>query len=99
MLTIGGIWVKDKREFFVVYLQLFSKLKLLKNKTLRQCSKNKTNHHAYKKILLSFQGIDHFQFNKSLPKNTKGGLSWQSPVVKNMHFHCRGHGFGTWSGN
>ena len=55
-----------------MYVQLFSKLKLFQNKKLRQCSKNKTNHHDNKKILLSFQEIDHFQFNKRLPKNTEG---------------------------
>lgn len=59
-------------------MQLFGKLKLFQNKKLRQSSKNRTNHQDNKKTLLSFQGIDHFQFNKRLPKNTKGRNSPQS---------------------
>lgn len=41
-----------------MYLQLFYKPTLFKNKKWRQCLKYKTNHHTCKKILLSFQGTD-----------------------------------------
>lgn len=61
-------WVENIWELFVAYLQLFYNLKLFTNKKYRQCLKYKTKHHTYRKILLSFQGIE----NSSLIKDFQG---------------------------